>query len=322
VSWSGSDSTPQCLTPNKPGTGAGYDLEPGIPLSCTVQLPQWIFPGVYRIHAEALGHDIKSQEAQADVRVRAPWHFAFVSLLIGSLVGAWIVSWSRDGRERLLTAIQAQETREQYVAVEMNVSSAGPYTQQLITERKQQLARIVESLRIGASVSTYTATLDHLRDLLPLIGRLYNLEQQFDHPTGSKKFYDDAVAALHQDDPDLSTCRTRLEMLETDLRNIVASQRQAFPDTGSPLFFFSWAPGLTAMTLRGLLRRNDLILSWISILVAVLIGMATLWSSNPTWGSLTDWLVGFLTGVGITVGGTVSLQQIAQNYQLGSLARR
>jgi hypothetical protein len=232
------------------------------------------------------------------------------------------VSWSRNGRDRLLAAIQAQETREQYIDFEMNVADAGPRTRQLIAERKQQLARVVEGLRTGTDPSTFADKLDHLRDLLPLIVRLYNLEQRFGHPAGSEKFYDDAVTALRQENPELSACRSRLETLETELRKIIAVQRGVAPDTGSPLFVFSWARGLTAMRLRGLLRRNDQILSFISILVAILIGMATLWSSNPTWGLLTDLLVGFLTGMGITVGGTVSLQLLAQNYQLGSLARR
>lgn len=314
---------PEAKSDKAGGKPEGMHVAAGGTLSCTTQLPQWTRSGVYRVSVEAIGYAIKSQKAQADVRVRSPWWFAFLALLVGSLSGALIASWNRDGRARLLLAIKAQEVREQYIAFDADLTHGGQRTSAFVEQRKVQLAHIVESLRTGTSPAGYVDKVERLRDLLPLIGRFYSLERDFGNATAQSPLYGPTVDELAKDDPDLAACRTRLEALETALRNAAAAQRGEEPaDTAAPLFFFSWGRSISADALGRLLSRNDRRLALLSMLVAVLTGLVALWSNDPDWGSLGDWLVAFLAGLGITVGGTVSLQQLAQNYQLGSLARR
>lgn len=69
------------------------------------------------------------------------------------------------------------------------------------------------------------------------------------------------------------------------------------------------------------LRRGDNLLMTVTCILASLVGVATLWQPNPAWGSLSDWLVALLTGLGVGLGGTLTLQQLTANTALPTFPR-
>ena len=310
----------------KPANGTQQTVKPGVPLSCAVHLPKWTQPGTTR---STRRWSDRTSRPKGPIWICVSAHLGYSHLCLCSRAVS-LAPGSRRGPGTVGNAWCSQ-SRPKKCAINISTlksktTDAGRDSRELITGRKRQLADIVEKLRTGADPSTYSERVDRIRDLLPVIARLYSLERQFGHPATDQTLYDQAKDVLSKEQPDLSECHSRLDSLETALRKAAAAQRgQAAQDAGdsvTPLFFFSWARGVSSYALRQLLSRYDHLIAAVSILIAVQIGMVTLWASNPTWGSLSDWLVAFLSGTGITVGGTISLQQIAQNYQLGSLTRR
>lgn len=291
--------------------------------SCAFRLPAWISPGLYRLRVEARGSDIKASGVEADVRVRWPGWIAFAFLFVGGVTGALAASWSRDGRDRLLAAIEAQEVYERYVDFAASVSDTSPKTLTLADARKSWLKNLVEKLRVRSEVvpPADVAKLEPIRNLLPLLARVHALEQRFGYPAGQLQLYDAMLGELAMDTPELAAGRVKLDALATALQQS-GGIRPANAPSASPVFVFSWGRGVSSEGLRRLVGRYDFAFAATSLSIATFIGMITLWSNNSTWGSPADWLVALLTGVGLTVGGTIGLQQLAQGYQLGAIERR
>ena len=311
-------------------TGTGQPLrqqvqvKPGTDWTCPVRLAG-VDAGHYQLRVEPSGPGLKWTAATFDVRVRDAGLGALIALLGGAIIGAVVGSWTQGGRERLTLAIAAQDQIDAFRQFEETMPTMGPDSLAASKHWREKLETVLETLRKGGDGAlTLGDRIDGIAATLPVLIRFEALERQAQPFMGSvQAAYGAAVAALTAADPDAVAAKAAVDALAAAISQAKVAARAAGAAVGaeSQLFVFGWARGLSELALRARLRRYDVIVQLFSIAVACALGMLTLWSPDPTWGSLGDYVVALLTGLTFTIGGTVTLQALAQNYPLGRLAR-
>lgn len=307
-----------------PMTTGNRPLQVDQGLDCTVDLSVQGAPGRYRLDVIVSGAGIAKATSSREFNVRAHWLYAVLCLLLGGVAGGWFAGWQNSGRRRALQAAQALALSGEYQALSIAIPppDGGTFKSRTIVNRiAKRLDDIVDALRT-VSTADFATDLDDLSARLPLLHRFVELEKSFaalGAPAAAGPAHAAAETALATI-PLLPDAGAKLDEFARQL----AAARLPSPAKGlasnAPGEFFVKLRGQTAAALRALVARVDAILLYTTIVLVALVGVATLWRPDATWGSLGDVLVALFTGFAATSAGTAGLRELTSQYKLGKIA--
>jgi hypothetical protein len=316
-----------CLPQIAPGVGTLEILAKGV-ANCELVLQQPLGAGSYEARVGVVGQTIERVEKVIAFSARAPGWVAFALLFAGAVLGGGISVWQTTGRRFVEQKLRLLALLEGLAKVEQQWHQAGGGREfaLLLDKVRAELQRLDHALEQDAKADLVAAlTVESTRmDLLP---RLLRLEQDFSkvqQPT--EALLSARSAALATLDSAVLQRPTANALLDTYAAVLAAERPRGLlspQDVASPAPSWNLPPPVLVSTREALnyLRRGDNLLMTVTCILASLIGVATLWQPNPAWGSLSDWLVALLTGLGVGLGGTLTLQQLTANTALPTFPR-
>jgi hypothetical protein len=290
-----------------------YILNPGDKLDCTLTLPS-LPNGKFRTKVELAQPGLTTATTTADFTVRRSVWVCVAFLLAGAVIGALIYFWQNNKRVRTLQAIQAIDLRSDYAGLMGKLTSIQEDSRLIIEQIDNELAAIVQRLEVIHDAN-YEARIALFRSLLPIVRNFSALETLFRAKAANVPEYNAARAALGGDDAEAA--RRAMEALAVTLDKPSAQARGFAPmdhPIGGGLRGWLEKP-ISRSTLTARLKRVEAVIAILSIAIATMIGVGALWAPAPDWGSVFDWTVAFLTGLGATISGTVGLDTIAGSYK-------
>lgn len=311
------------VCPGSSAAGSGPTIAPGRPLSCTLRIT--VGPGRYRATVSLPGASLGATGNATDFSVRYPWPYAWIILFIGGLGGAWLAAYQGNARRR---AFQLADALDYSASAREMHDDADPAkqrgTRKILEEILDDLAAKMLLLRTNATAD-FDLELKALKARLPAIQDFGGLEKRYftlDASLRPKQAYDAArsavaAATLPADYAEkLGTLRAAIEAVEPDPGTIAAlSAAEPGPGDLFPIDLES----RSSKQLREWVRRNDRYIAFATVLLVATIGVATLWKSSPTWGSIGDILIALMTGIGATITGTLTIRQLVSGYPLPTI---
>lgn len=296
--------------------------------NCELVLQQPLGAGSYEARVGIAGETIERVEKVIAFSARAPAWLAFALLFAGALVGGLISVWQTSGRRFVEQKSRLLALSERLAGIEQQWPTVdGDREFALLLDKVgAELQRLDHALEQD-SKADLVAVLAVESTRMELLPRLLRLEQEYfkveQRTAALLSARSAAFASLESEVLERSPANALLDTYAAALaagrpRGLVSAQAEASPATSLNL-----PPPVLVSRREALkyLRRVDNLLVMLTCILASLVGVATLWQPNPAWGSLSDWLLAALTGLGVGLGGTLTLQQLTANAALPTFPR-
>jgi hypothetical protein len=307
---------------DQPNPCARATVPAGGRLDCTTGGLTIRGPGRYRAEV-SIANAAAPAGAHADFTVRWPWFIAALVVALGGLLGAFIAGYQNSGRRRALQTADLLDLQAKLrVILESLDPALSPDAQAIVLGVLNDIGDAQKELHDDRDAD-YSDPLTNWGRRLPLVHRFAPLEAAY-RSAGAKpewdQVYNEARAAV---DADVAPGNAQDKL--TALKNVIGKNLASSRVAGSsaedpPEFFFTWRGAATAGELLRTVKWLDYAIMGFSILIATAVAVVTLWKSDPTWGDAGDFLLAFLTGLGLALGGALSIKQLVGGYRLGQVA--
>jgi hypothetical protein len=281
---------------------------------CNLVLPS-LAAGRYRAMVTVMGNGVAAQETNGDFSLRYPGWLAFVIIAGGILFGGRVGGWQKDGRRRAVQSLAAARLGEQFDGL---VSTGLSKTSEVIAVLTAELAAMRAVLESDRAAD-FDARLKLLAGRPALAQRFADIEARhnaLNRPAAAVTTARNAAAAALTGAETDAAAKAALD----DYAALVASNGMAVAAAPGGVVDAVAVPSRwPAWMLETWILRTDTVITTVLVILAALIGVTTLWSGNPAWGSLKDVIIAFLAGAGLGLGGTLSLEQLSAPKPLGTI---
>lgn len=301
---------------------SGLTIAPGERRDCVYRLPRFIAPGRYRLSVTPNGAGLADMNSTADLTVRLSWLYALLLLLIGGWGGKLLADYQNHGRRRALqtaAALRHRSTAQQMLRDPKLAAASDSHG--ILSEIVAELETLLNDLAMTRTAD-HAVRLETLEKRLDAIALFAALEVRYRAltPPAAKDEYTAARKAMAADALPTDVA-DKIDRLETAIAAAEAPNRRIGPTDAAQRFFGDWKSSSPVQILAAVQRLDDFIV-YLSIVLAALVGVVTLWQSNPAWGSLGDILVALFTGAAGTVTGALGIRELVSTYRLGTISPR